>query len=178
MFLQTPRIPWHSLREAVTADDTAITVFKYSNFPLVGAAPREGQNLAIDLHDAKFQFANGLVIAAWGEGSDNEAITAYRLYGVTVEDGPIVLLLSGVMTLGTQVCAVHPLTGATLTGNLWFDTITATGGIMSGLVDVLDSGNNRICMVKFDKTIFDRLFLEYDESGSGPTAFNAIIAGY
>ncbi len=178
MFLQTPRIPWHSLREAVTTDDTAISVFKYSNFPVVGADPRQGQNLAIDLHDPKFQFANGLMIAAWGAGADNAVITGYKLYGVTVENGPIVLLLGGVMTLGSQVCAVHPLTAATLTTNKWVDTITAPDGIMSGLVDILDSGNNRICMLKFDKTIFDKLFLEYDEAGGGVSEFNAIISGY
>lgn len=178
MFEQTPRIPWHSLREAVAEDDTAISVFKYSNFPVVGTAPRQGQNLAINLHDPKFQFANSLMIAAWAEGSDNEVITAYRLYGVTVEDGPIILALGGVMTLGSEACTVHPLTAAALTGNLWFDTITAPDGILAGIVDILDTGNNRICMLRFPKLNFDKLFLEYDENASGPTAFNAIISGY
>ncbi len=178
MFLQTPRIPWHSLREAVDADDTAITVFKYSNFPAVGAAPRQGQNLAIDLHDPKFQFANGLQIVAWGAGADNAVITGYKLYGVTVENGPIFLLLGGVMTLGAQVCAVHPLTGATLTTNKWFDTITAPDGILSGAVEIMDSGNDRICMLKFDKLNFAKLFLEYDEAAGGVTAFNAMISGH
>ena len=178
MLLSTARIPWLSLREAVAADDTAITVFKYSNFPAVGALPISGQNGSIDLNGPSLKDANGLLIAAWGAGGDNKTITAYRLYGVARQNGPIMLLLEGVMTSGSQVCAVHPITGATLTSNYWIDTITATGGLLSGIVEILDSGNDRICMLKFDSLIFDKLFLEYDENATGMTAFNAMICGY
>jgi hypothetical protein len=178
MYLNTARIPWYSLREAVAADDTAITVFKYSNFPAVGALLKSGQNGSVDLNSPELMDANGLFLAAWGAGGNNKAITGYKLLGVTRQNGPIITVLSGVMTSGNLNCAVHPLTGATLTSNKWVDTITVTGGLFSGMVEILDSASDRICMLKFDTTILDKIFLEYDEDGSGMTAFNAMICGY
>ena len=178
MYVNTARLQWLSLREAVTADDTAITVFKYSNFPAVGATPLRGQNGAIDLNSAQLKDANGAFIAAWGAGGDNKTITGYKILGVTRTNGPIITMLSGVMTSGSLACAVHPLTGATLTSNYWVDTITVTGGLLSGVVEIMDTGNNRICMLKFDTLIFDKLFLEYDENATGMTEFNAMLTGY
>jgi hypothetical protein len=178
MLLNTARLPWYSLREAVTADDTAITVFKYSNMPAVGDNPHIGQNGSIDLNGTGLKDANSVLIAAWGAGGDGKTITGYKLFGVARQNGPIVLLLGGAMTSGSQACTVHPITGATLTSNYWVDTITVTDGILAGLVEILDSGDNRICMLKFDTMIFDRLFLEYDENASGMTEFNAMISGY
>lgn len=177
MYLNTARLPWYSLREAVAADDTAITVFKYSNFPAVGANPEKGQNGAIDLNAPGLKDANSLWIAAWGAGGDDKTITGYKLLGVTRQNGPIITVLSGVMTSGSLACAVHPLTGAALTSNLWVDTITVTGGLLDGHYDILDSGNNRICMLRFDSKILDKLYLEYDENATGMTAFNAMITG-
>lgn len=183
--LITARLHWTSLREAVDADDAAITVFKYSNMPAVGGLVGEGtgdalkgQNLSVDLAGLHLRKANGVMIAAWGEGSNDEVITGYKLLGVTRDNGPIITLLKGVMTLGTLACTVHPLTDEALTGNLWFDTITVTGGLEASTVEILDNGMNRICMLQFDTRIFDRLFLEYNENSGGPTAFNAIICGY
>lgn len=179
MYLNTARLSWLSLREAVTVDDTAITVFKYSNMPDVGALPGRGQNGSIELNGPQLKDANGVFIAAWGAGGDNTVITGYKLYGTVRNNGPIVLLLAGVMTSGAKACAVHPLTGATLTSNLWVDTITATSGLLTGLVEILDSGADGICMLKFDTLIFDKLFLEYDEATSNNmTEFNAMICGY
>ncbi len=183
MYINTARIPWLSLREAVTADDTAISGltggFIRSNFPAVGVNPESGQNGAIDLNGPHLNDANGVVFAAWGAGGDNTVITAYRLYGVVRSNGPIILLLEGVMTSGSLACAKHPLTNATLTSNFWVDTITITGGLLSGTAEIWDSANNTMCMVKFDTTIFDQLFLEYDEATSNNmTEFNAMICGY
>lgn len=178
MYVNTPRYPWLSLREAVTADDTAITVFKYSNMPEVGSRPLTGQNLSIDLNSPNMKDANSFLIASWGAGGDNKVITAYRLYGTARMNGPIILLVEGIMTSGAQVCAVHPLTDASLSSNFWVDTITATGGIASGLVDILDSANDRICMLRVPRLNFDRLFMEYDEDSGGMTEWNAMIGGY
>lgn len=178
MLLNTARVPWVSLREAVTVDDSAITDFKYDNMPAVGVTPETGQNGSVDLRQPPLQDASGLMIAAWGAGGDNKVITSYKLLGVARTNGPIVTLLSGVMTSGALACSVHPLTKATLTSNLWVDTITVTGGLLEGITAILDSGNDRICMLQFDQTIFERIYLEYDENSSGMTAFNAIICGY
>ena len=179
-YLDTARVPWYSLRNAVTADDSAITVFKKSNWPAVGADPEIGQNGALDLTHGALLHANGVMIAAFGAGGDDTVITGYKIYGVTCTNGPIVLLFMGVMTSGSQACAVHPLTGAALTSNFWVDTITVTGGVLSdsSYYKILDSASNRICMLSFDTRIFDQLYLEYDESSTGMTAFNAIITGY
>lgn len=180
MYLNTARLPWLSLREAVAADDTAITDFKHANFPALGtqAGILTGNNGAIDLNWAQLKDANGLMIAGWGAGGDNKAITGYKLLGVARGNGPILTLLSGVMTSGNLDCSVHPLTGAALTSNKWIDTITAAGGIFSGLVDILDSDSDRICIVSFDTKFIEKIFLEYDENTSGMTAFNAMICGY
>ena len=178
----TVRLPWQSLREAVTADDTAITVFKASNMPAVGSTPSSGQNGSINLDSPVFKNSSGILIAAWGAGGDAAACTGYKLYGIAKnlpgQEGPIILLAGGVMTLGPMVCSVHPLTGAVLTSNTWVDTITVTDGILSSLASKLDSGNDRICLLKLDSMIFDKVFMEYDEDAAGITAFNAIICGW
>ena len=182
MYLNTARIPWLSLREAVAADDTALSSltggFIRSNFPAVGSTPLTGQNGAIDLNSSLFKDANGVLIAAWGEGGDGKTITAYKLYGVTKMKGPILLIAEGAMTSGSLACANHPLTNVALTANYWVDTITVTGGLLAGDIDILDLETNRICMLRFDTSIFDKLYMEYDENGSGMTAFNAMICGY
>jgi len=177
MFTQNPKCQWESMREAVAADDTAISVFKHSNMPAIGTA-KYGQNTSVDLKAPNLQFAQGGLIAAWGAGGDNKAITAYRIYATAVANGPIVLMAGGVMTSGSQACTVHPITGVALTSNYWVDTITVTSGILSDLADILDSGNNRICMLKFPFQCWQRLFMEYDEAAGGMTAFNAMITGW
>lgn len=178
MILNTARVPWFSLREAVTADDTAISVFKRSNFPALGTKPESGQNGAINLHGPHLMDANNLCIACWGAGGDDKVITGYKILGVARQNGPIFTLLSGAMISGSLACAVHPLTQVALSSNYWVDTITVTGGLFQGQQTLLDVGNNRICVLKFDKKFFDRLFLEYDEASSGMTSFNAMIGGY
>lgn len=178
MLLNTARVPWVSLREAVTEDDAAITDFKYDNMPAVGVTPETGQNGSIDLRRAPLQDASGLMLAAWGAGGNNKAITGYKLLGVARTNGPIITLLSGAMISGSLACSVHPLTKATLTSNFWVDTITVTGGVLSDFVSILDSGNDRICMLQFDQTIIEKVFLEYDEDASGMTEFNAMLCGY
>ncbi len=182
MYINTARLPWYSLREAVTVDDTAITDFQRANWPARAADQntlKTGQNGAVWLNGPELADANGVMIAAWGAGGDDTVITGYKILGVTRKPGPIFTLLSGVMTSGSLACAVHPLTEATLANNYWVDTITVTGGLFSGIVEILDSVSNRICMLKFDTTIIDELWLEYDEATSNNmTEFNSMITGY
>lgn len=167
MFLQTSKLPWVSLRDNVTGDDTAITAFKYSNWP---------SSNTVNLRSPVMKDANGVFIAAFGTDTADDVLTSYKLYGKARMNGPIVLLLTGVMTLGTQVATTHPISGVTVTNGLWVDTITVTGGLLSGLVEILDSGNNRACMLKFDTSIFQELYLELDLDTIN--AFYAIICGY
>ena len=167
MFLNTARTPFVSLRDNVVADDTAITVFKRSNWP--------GTNI-IKLKNPPLHDANSLIITAFGTDTANDNLTGYKLLGVARQNGPIFTLFSGVMTLGTLAATTHPIDASTVTSGLWVDTITVTGGFLNGEETILDSGNNRIAGLKFDKNIFDELYLEIDLNNIN--AFYAIIAGY
>lgn len=167
MILNTARTPWVSMREAVASDDTAITVFKRSNWPSTNI---------IKLKDPPLHDANGLIISAFGTDTADDNLTGYKLLGVTRMNGPILTLFSGVMTLGTLAATTHPITAATVTNGLWVDTITVTGGFLSGQQTILDSGNNRIAGLKFDQLIVDELYLEIDLNNIN--AFYAMICGY
>ena len=167
MFVNTARIPFVSVREAVASDDTAITVFKRSNWP---------SSNVIKLKDPPLHDANGLIINAFGTDAADEALTSYKLLGIARQNGPIFNLLSGVMTLGTRVATTHPITKEAVTGGLWVDTITVTGGLFSGICEILDSGNNRIAGLKFDQTFIDEIYLELD-IGTMASIY-AIICGY
>jgi len=171
MLLNTARIPFVSLRDAVASDDTAITVFKRSNWPTVTA-----NNGPIKLKDPPLHDANGLIISAFGTDTADDVLTSYKLLGVARQNGPIYTLLTGVMTLGTTVATTHPITSAAVTSGLWVDTITVTGGLFSGMVEILDSGNNRIAGLKFDQTFIDEIYMEIDLSTIN--AFYAILTGY
>lgn len=171
MFLNTARIPWVSLRDNVTSDDTAITVFKRSNWPSTNI---------IKLTDPPLQDANGLVISAFGTDAANETVN-YKLLGVARSNGPIFTLLGGVMTLGTLAATTHPITrpDTTVANGLWVDTISVTSGLFSGIYELLDSGNNRIAGLKFDQTFIEEVYLEIDIPASAQVAsIYGIITGY
>lgn len=167
MYLQTARTPWVSLRDNVAADDTAITVFKRSNWPSTNI---------IKLKDPPLHNANGLIISAFGTDTADDNLTGYKLLGVARQNGPIFTLLTGVMTLGTLAATTHPITAATVTSGLWVDTITVTGGLFADITEILDSGNNRIAGLCFDKRMIDELYLEIDLNNIN--AFYAMICGY
>ena len=93
-------------------------------------------------------------------------------------NGPIQLLLEGVMTLGTQTSTTDPISGVAIANGKWVDTITVTGGILSDIVSILDSTNNRICMLKFNRTHIENLYLEIDiPAASQVASIYAIITG-
>lgn len=167
MLLNTARTPWVSLRDNVTGDDTAITVFKRSNWPSTNI---------IKLKDPPLQDANGLIISGFGTDTAGDVLTSYKLLGIARTNGPIFTVLTGVMTLGTLVATTHPISGVTVTNGLWVDTITVTGGFLAGVVEILDSGTNRIAGLKFDQLIFDELYLEIDLDTIN--AFYGTICGY
>jgi hypothetical protein len=169
MFLNTARIPFVSLRENVTSDDTAITVFKRSNWP--------SSNI-IKLKDPPLHDANGLCFGFFGTDAANETVN-YKLLGVARTNGPIFTVFSGAATLGTLAATTHPITAATVSNGLWADTITVTGGLLSGQENILDTGNNRICIVKFDQTFIEELYLEIDIPASGQVAsIYGFMTGY
>jgi hypothetical protein len=171
MILNTARIAWQALRAAVSSSDSAITTFDYGDWPSTGT---------FNLASSTFKDANGVVIAFHGTDAANEDF-AYKLYGRTRANGPIQLLLSGIITLGTQVCTLDPIDKTTVIANgKWADTITVTGGLLSDVAEILDSANNRICQVKFDKAHIENMFCEIDLDGGSTTASSAyaIITGY
>ncbi len=169
MINNTIKLPWYSLRNVVAVDDTALAAFGFTDWP--------SSNI-FSLNDAKMKDVAGILISGYGSDAADEDMT-YKLYGRRKMLGPITLLVSGVMTLGTQVCAVDPITGSTLTNTKWVDTITATAGVLSDEVTVLDSGNNRQAILQVDAYGWQDLFLEVDLDGGATTmaTFGAIISG-
>ncbi|GAF94381.1 unnamed protein product [marine sediment metagenome] len=171
MLLNTARIPWVALRAAVIADDTFLTAFDYTDWP---------SSNTLNLRQPPLQDANGFIIAMHGSNAADENAN-YELYGRTRTNGPVQLLLKGVVTLGTQNCTTDPIDGSTTIAlGEWADTITVTGGILSGLVEILDAGNNRICMLKFDQLHIEDLAIKFTitDAGSASTSMYAIITGY
>lgn len=169
MLLDTARLPWCVLRDGVIASDTPIAYFEYAT-----AWPSD----FINLNTYPFKFANGLLVAFYGTENENE-IANYKLYGRTRTNGPIQLLLTGVVTLGAQACLKHPTSGAAITDGLWADTITVTGGIFSGTVEIVDSGSDRICMLRFDSMHIEDIFMEIEVPGAGQVAsISSIMTGY
>lgn len=170
MLINTARIPWVSLRGAVTADDTFLTAFKYTDWP---------SSNTLKLNEVPLHDANGLIVAMHGSNAANENAN-YEMYGRTRQNGPIQLLLKGVVTLGTQICTTDPITGATITLGKWADTITVTDGILAGLVEILDSADNRICMLKFDQMHIEDLavYFTITDAGEASASMYAIITGY
>lgn len=170
MYLNTARVPWVSLREA--GDDAPRTAFTYSDWPTSGVLNKVRSN-------GTLKDINGVLIAMFGANAANED-ARYWVFGRVRQIGPILMLLTGIATLGTQTAAVHPLTGATITNGLWVDTITVDGGIYEDLTDVLDSANNRIAMLKFDIGPIEDLRTEFDLDGGGTDSASmyAMITGY
>lgn len=170
MYLNTARVPWVSLRGAVSSDDTYLTSFKYSDWP---------SSNVLNLNEPPLQDANGLLIAFHGSDAADEDST-FEMYGRNRTNGPIQLLLSGTVKLGTQNCTVDPITGDTITNGEWVDTITITGGILKGVVEILDNANNRIAMVMVDQGHIEDVAVYFILSGGATTAASmyAIITGW
>lgn len=171
--LITARLPWLAFREFITTDDSAITAFHYSDWPVAKT---------VKLNDGELADANAVLVAFYGTDADNEVLTAYKIYGRTRKNGPIILVATGGVVLGGQACVVDPITGVAITNGFWGDIITVTGGILTSdgttLVGkpVLDSGANRIALLKFDKMGFEELYLEMDIGTAASIA--AIITGH
>lgn len=171
MYLNTARVPWVSLAEE--ADDTFQTVFTYDDWPT--------NNVINNLRgNAELLDANGYYVMMWGTAAA-DSVSEYKLWGRARMNGPMLLLLTGVATLGTQLATTHPITGATIANGLFVDSLTVTGGIFEDLVDVVDFGNNRICLLKFDGTIIHDIAIEFDHSvpaGTDMTLAYAAITGF
>jgi len=173
MILQTAKCPLVALRGAVTADDTFLTVFKYTDWP---------SSNTLNLADAnnKLHDANQLGIMVHGSNAANENAN-YELYGRLRATGPILLLAAGAVTLGTQVCALDPIDNTTvITNGLWADTITVTSGILMDFIDILASGENGICIMRFDKWFIQdiAMYFTISDAGSASTSMYAKITGY
>jgi len=170
MYIETARVPWQTLRGAVTSDDTFLTSFDYADWPTSDT---------ISLNDAPLHDASGLIISMHGSNAENED-ALYEIYGrARPEGGPIQLLLKGKVTLGALALAANPIGGAALAG-FWADTITITGGIFSGLATILDSGNDRIAAIMFDQVHIEDMacFFDLDGGDSTSTSMYAIITGW
>ena len=167
-FLQTIKEPWRVLRASISSSDSALTAFGYNSWP--------GSNVINGIHlDPNLKDVNGFMIAAYGTDAAGKTLTSYKFYGRAKMNGPILLLLTGIMTLGTQACPVDPVSGATLVNAKWVDDITVTGGLLDGYHEIMDQGNNMITLLQFDNLFFDDLYLEV--ALNNMVTFAAIITG-
>jgi len=125
--VETRQEPWIPLRTAVDANDsvldgtTATLTYAFADKPTT----------AVEIPSTW----NSIDVYFYGTDAANE-IASYKLYGYK-DNGPALLLTSGVATLGTAV------TGGTTT--YYGDTITETD--VHATSAVTDSAGNRICVL-------------------------------
>ena len=125
--VETRQEPWIPLRTAVAADDsvldgtTATLTYAFADKPTT----------AVEIPSTW----NSIDVYFYGTDAANETVN-YKLYGYK-DNGPALLLTSGVATLGAAV------TGGTTT--YYGDTITETD--VHATSAVTDSGNDRICVL-------------------------------
>lgn len=168
--------PWLMLRDAVVADDTALTTFDYDSWPTantiaIGLGQPSGLSELADFRQ--------WVIAFYGTAAENRD-AGYKLYSRRKVNGPILLLASGVLTLGAQLITKTPIGKVTST-QYWADTITVTGGLWYDLAPlVIDPGNDRIALLRGVNDGLAGLYCEIDLDGGPGTAcasVSAIITG-
>ena len=168
MYSSEPSYPWMALRTAVIADDSAIATFDYDSWPAENTF-----NIP-----ANFPEARKLAIAFYGTDAADEALTKYNLYGRLHMNGPIILLASGVVTLGAKLTTKNPITKVVET-SYWADTITATTGFLSTAsapgVFINDTGADGICVLNFDRAGLVDLYCEMDLNTCA--SISAIITG-
>jgi hypothetical protein len=175
--MRTVQIPWYALRTAVIADDTALATFDYASWPTSNTIEVESgteEGISTLLH------ARRLWVGIYGKAVA-DATAGYKLYARRKDNGPILLLASGIATLGSQLVTKDPISEETITA-YWADTITITGGLWSDMAPlVLDSGNNRIALLRGRNEGLKDYYLEVDLNGAGTgtymTELNAIISG-
>jgi hypothetical protein len=157
------------LRELVSADDTALAAFSYSDWPSTGTFDFRGE----------FPDAKAAKVMFFGSDAANEDFK-YILYGRYKANGPIVTLLAGAVVLGTRPCAKHPISDAALTNHKWADQISVATGLMDEKDVIQNNGdNNEAAAITFPMEGVVDLFLELDLDGGSVTAAKAgaIITG-
>ncbi len=165
MYENDVRQQWYALREVQSAQDTALAAFGFTDWPSSGTF-----NVRTGLPDAVYAR-----IALYGSDAADEALTSYTLYGRNRGNGPIVLVATGVATIGAQTCLIDPVTGAALTNHLWVDTITNTAGLAVNHDVIIDSTGDRIAELILPLFGLDELFMEFNFNTNAK--MGAIITG-
>ena len=166
MYQQVRKMPWESLRDAVTADDAALTTFEYANTTYVA----NKYAIPTDINCAILTFFGK-------DAADKDA--AVKLFG-RYKNGPIMELYAGVVTLGAKTVVTHPITGATITA-FWADALTSTGE--EWITDVTlrnETADDSIAYLVMNIVGLSDVYLEIDlDGGSGVamTELSAIITG-
>jgi hypothetical protein len=151
---------WKPLRVGVTADDTAL------DGTTSGYTYAEGDRPAAAVEvDPTW---NTIEVYFYGTDAANETCN-YKLYAYKAT-GPALLWCNGAFTLGAAV------TGATNT--FFADTITETD--VHGTTAVVDSGNDRVCVLTLGDTKgIKYMYCEIDIPASTQvTSASAMITGY
>ena len=161
---------WKLLRDAVAADDTALTTFEYDN--AVYAAGK------VDIPKE----SNAVAIAFFGTDAENEDATVI-VYGRARSNGPIMELYAGEVQLGAKVVTKHPITKAVTTA-FWGDLITSTG--QEWITDVSlrnETADDSIGYVVLNLFGIQDIYVEIDLDGvnvfrSHPQRSGHVVADY
>ena len=92
---------------------------------------------------------NGVMLSCFATSNDNDTVTM-SVYGIAIDGAPE-RIGSFVWTFGTAIRS---------SGVRWADTcvVTLTDTSSGNVVDVADSGNDRICRARFDVTGYRYLY--------------------
>ena len=106
-------------------------------------------------------------------GSDAENDTfAWRLYAWKDQNCPAEYVAHGTGILGTQDVVQMPDGKGPAAARWWADTLAITADAWVGVVDVVDSGNDRVCKLKVQTRGYQYFYMEIT-SADGSTGIEA-----
>lgn len=141
-FLETRQLVWVPARSAIGSDDTALDGTTASYTYQFADKPAAAISLNPEYNGGELYF--------YGTDAEDEA-SDYKVW-VWKANGPARLWCYGTATLGAALQG---------TGSYYADTITSTN--VTGITQVFDSGNDRVCTLRLgDMTGIRFLYVEFD----------------
>lgn len=114
-----------------------------------------------------------IIGAGINAGTDpNDKTLSWKLYTWKAEGAPCEYVAHGTAVVGTQDVVLFPDGRGSADARNWVDTITITAEEWVGVVDTVDSGNNRICKLKVQVRNHQHWYMEIT-SADGATGTEA-----
>lgn len=166
MIKQSIQTPWKQLRTLTSSDDTALSTFEFDNSTYVASK--------CDIPNDW----NAVAIAFYGTDAADEDATV-KLFGRMRNNGPIMELYAGKVTLGAKVVTKDPISLSAVTA-YWADTITSTGEEwINDAVIRNEAADDAIAFLCLNLFGIKDVYLEIDLDGGDTTmaSLGAIICG-